>query len=91
MQISKSNVLSSRTALVPWHTYWKNPGDSGLATSLSWTLPAGFAAGEIVWPTPQQLPVGPLMNFGYEGTLLLPVPVTVPADFKGASLPAMTD
>jgi thiol:disulfide interchange protein DsbD len=70
-----------------WHTYWKNPGDSGLATSLSWTLPAGFAAGGIVWPTPQQLPVGPLMNFGYEGTLLLPVPVTVPADFKGASLP----
>jgi len=70
-----------------WHTYWKNPGDSGLATSLSWTLPAGFAAGEIVWPTPKQLPVGPLMNFGYEGTLLLPVPVTVPADFKGASLP----
>ena len=70
-----------------WHTYWKNPGDSGLATSLSWTLPAGFAAGDIVWPTPKQLPVGPLMNFGYEGTLLLPVPVTVPADFRGASLP----
>jgi thiol:disulfide interchange protein DsbD len=69
-----------------WHTYWKNPGDSGLATSLAWNLPAGFSAGEIVWPTPKQLPVGPLMNFGYEGTLLLPVPVTVPADFRGASL-----
>ena len=70
-----------------WHTYWKNPGDSGLATSLNWSLPAGFAPGEIVWPTPRQLPVGPLMNFGYEGTLLLPVPVTVPAGFQGASLP----
>ncbi|MEK0418519.1 MAG: hypothetical protein RI949_2525 [Pseudomonadota bacterium] len=64
-----------------WHTYWKNPGDSGLATSFSWTLPAGFTAGDIEWPTPGQLPVGPLMNFGYEGTVLLPVRVTVPTAF----------
>jgi thiol:disulfide interchange protein/DsbC/DsbD-like thiol-disulfide interchange protein len=69
-----------------WHTYWKNPGDSGLATTLQWTLPAGFAAGEIAWPTPRPLPVGPLMNFGYEGTLLLPVAVTVPASFAGDAL-----
>jgi DsbC/DsbD-like thiol-disulfide interchange protein/cytochrome c biogenesis protein CcdA len=60
-----------------WHTYWKNPGDSGLPTSLTWQLPAGVAAGEIAWPTPQKLPVGPLMNYGYEGQLLLPVAVTV--------------
>ena len=70
-----------------WHTYWKNPGDSGLPTTLTWGLPAGFSAGEIVWPTPKQLPVGPLMNFGYEGTLLLPVQVNVPAGFQGPSLP----
>ena len=70
-----------------WHTYWKNPGDSGLATTLTWALPPGFAAGEIAWPTPRQLPVGPLMNFGYEGTLLLPVPITVPAGFQGTTLP----
>ncbi|MFM7703875.1 MAG: protein-disulfide reductase DsbD family protein [Rubrivivax sp.] len=69
-----------------WHTYWKNPGDSGLATTLQWTLPAGFQAGEIAWPTPRPLPVGPLMNFGYEGTLLLPVTVTVPAGFAGEAL-----
>ena len=69
-----------------WHTYWKNPGDSGLPTSLEWTLPAGFAAGPIQWPTPKPLPVGPLMNFGYEGTLLLPVPVQVPAGFAGQAL-----
>jgi thiol:disulfide interchange protein/DsbC/DsbD-like thiol-disulfide interchange protein len=60
-----------------WHTYWKNPGDSGLPTSLSWQLPAGATAGEIDWPTPHKLPVGPLMNYGYEGQLLLPVAVTV--------------
>jgi thiol:disulfide interchange protein DsbD len=69
-----------------WHTYWKNPGDSGLATTLQWTLPAGFQAGEIAWPTPRPLPVGPLLNFGYEGALLLPVSVTVPAGFAGEVL-----
>ena len=60
-----------------WHTYWKNAGDSGLPTSFSWTLPNGVTAGDIDWPTPKQLPVGPLLNFGYEGVTLLPVPVTI--------------
>ena len=62
-----------------WHTYWKNPGDSGQATSLRWTLPAGLQAGEIGWPLPSKLPVGPLANYGYDGTVLLPVAVKVPA------------
>ena len=69
-----------------WHTYWKNPGDSGLPTTLTWTLPAGAAAGEIQWPTPGRLPIGPLMNYGYEGTLLLPVAVEVPAGLASATL-----
>jgi thiol:disulfide interchange protein DsbD len=69
-----------------WHTYWKNPGDSGLPTTLSWTLPAGFSAGQIEWPTPKKLPIGPLMNYGYEGTVLLPVAVQVPAGFAGDTL-----
>ncbi len=69
-----------------WHTYWKNPGDSGLPTTLTWTLPAGVSAGDIDWPTPKRLPIGPLMNFGYEDTLLLPVPLTVPAGFAGDTL-----
>ena len=69
-----------------WHTYWKNPGDSGLPTTLSWTLPAGVTAGDIQWPTPGRLPIGPLMNYGYEGTLLLPVAVAVPAGFKAGTL-----
>ena len=68
-----------------WHTYWVNAGDSGLATTLSWELPAGTSAGAIEWPTPKRLPVGPLVNYGYEGTLLLPVPVTVAPTFRGAS------
>ncbi len=69
-----------------WHTYWKNPGDSGLPTTLAWTLPEGMQAGDIQWPTPKRLPIGPLMNYGFEDTLLLPVTVTVPAGFSGQTL-----
>lgn len=62
-----------------WHTYWKNPGDSGLPTQLTWTLEDGLAAGAIQWPTPKKIPVGNLANYGFEGTVLLAVPVTVVA------------
>lgn len=62
-----------------WHTYWKNPGDSGLPTTLSWTLPAGVTAGDVDWPAPSRLALPPLMNFGYEGTIVLPVPLTIGA------------
>ncbi|MFN8774464.1 MAG: protein-disulfide reductase DsbD domain-containing protein, partial [bacterium] len=65
-----------------WHTYWMNPGDSGLATSLEWQLPAGVTAGPLSWPVPKRLPVGPLMNYGYENEVLLPMQVTVPAGFS---------
>jgi thiol:disulfide interchange protein DsbD len=63
-----------------WHTYWQNPGDAGLATAMRWLLPAGFTAGDIVWPYPQRLPVGPLMNYGYEGAVALLTQITAPAD-----------
>jgi thiol:disulfide interchange protein len=69
-----------------WHTYWKNPGDSGLPTTLNFSLPAGLQAGPVLWPTPGRLPIGPLMNYGYDGTLLLPVAVTVPAGFAADTL-----
>uniref|UniRef100_UPI0025DED185 protein-disulfide reductase DsbD domain-containing protein n=1 Tax=uncultured Xylophilus sp. TaxID=296832 RepID=UPI0025DED185 len=65
-----------------WHTYWKNAGDSGLPTQLTWTLPPGLAAGAIDWPLPKKIPIGTLANYGYEGTVLLPVPVAVAADFR---------
>ncbi len=69
-----------------WHTYWKNPGDSGLPTQLTWTLPDAFKAGDIAWPAPRKLPLGNLANYGYEDTVLLPVPVTVPAGFTADQL-----
>ena len=69
-----------------WHTYWKNSGDSGLPTLLDWQLPAGFNAGEIAWPTPKKISIGTLANYGYENTVLLPVPITVAAGFSGSQL-----
>jgi thiol:disulfide interchange protein DsbD len=65
-----------------WHTYWQNPGDSGLPTRVQWQLPAGLQAGDIAWPLPKKIPIGTLANYGYEGRLLLTVPVTVGADFR---------
>ncbi|MDZ7938934.1 MAG: thioredoxin family protein [Rhodoferax sp.] len=69
-----------------WHTYWKNPGDSGLPTTLAWTLPAGVTAGEIAWPTPHKIAIGSLANLGFEGTVLLPVPLTIAPDFRPSGL-----
>jgi thiol:disulfide interchange protein len=69
-----------------WHTYWKNPGDSGLPTTMSWQLPAGVTAGDIDWPTPSRLPLGPLLNFGYEHKILLPVPVTISSPLDSPTL-----
>jgi thiol:disulfide interchange protein DsbD len=62
-----------------WHVYWKQSGDAGVPPKLGWTLPAGFAAGPIVWPYPQRFDDGGLASYGYTGEVLLPVPVTVPA------------
>ncbi|WHZ09574.1 MAG: Cytochrome c-type biogenesis protein DsbD, protein-disulfide reductase [Burkholderiaceae bacterium] len=69
-----------------WHTYWKNAGDSGLPTHLQWTLPKGVSAGDIAWPMPRRITVGPLVNYGYDGTVLLPVPLDVAPDFHAALL-----
>jgi thiol:disulfide interchange protein DsbD len=89
----KTAVVSGQPILVGlrllhdphWHTYWRNPGDSGLPTKVDWRLPAGWKAQEIQWPTPMRLPVGPLANFGYEGDLLLPMVLTPPAGLKPGS------
>lgn len=72
-----------------WHSYWRNPGDSGLPTEIAWNLPAGWKAGEIAWPVPKRLPVGDLVNYGYEGEVLLTVPLTAPADAKPGEMAAI--
>lgn len=71
-----------------WHTYGKNRGDPGEATTLVFSLPEGFVASEVEWTLPSPLPTGPLMNSGYAGTLLLPATVRVPAALGGETLDA---
>jgi len=66
-----------------WHTYWRNPGDSGQATSLSWTLPRGFTAGPIVWTAPQRFELAPLINFGYAKRAMHLVRIAAPKDLAG--------
>lgn len=80
VQVGKSFYVGLQLQHQPqWHTYWKNAGDSGLPTRLTWTLPAGIVAGKIQWPVPKKIPVGNLANYGYEGSVLLSVPLTVQA------------
>lgn len=70
-----------------WHTYWKNPGDSGLPTKILWKLPPGFAAGEVQWPYPDTFMLGLDVNYGYEGEAWLLTEITPPATLKaGASI-----
>ncbi|MBS0353859.1 MAG: thioredoxin family protein [Proteobacteria bacterium] len=75
--------LGVRQKIIPhWHTYWVNPGDSGLATQIAWTLPDGARAGDIQWPTPGRFKLGPVVNYGYENEVTLLTTVTAPADLQ---------
>src|SRR2546423_9879010 len=68
-----------------WHTYWRNPGDAGLPTEIAWTLPAGFTAGDIVWPVPERFVVGTLGNYGYRDAVDLMVAITASQDVEPGS------
>jgi len=60
-----------------WHVYWTNAGDSGEPPAIDWKLPQGIKAGTMQFPAPKRLPLGPLMDFGYEGEVVFPVPIQV--------------
>jgi thiol:disulfide interchange protein len=79
----QTTTIALRLAVRPkWHTYWVNPGDSGAPTTLDWTAPEGVKVGDIQWPVPKTLPLGPLVNYGYEGETIYPIAVTIPASAK---------
>jgi thiol:disulfide interchange protein len=61
-----------------WHVYWQNPGDSGLPTTIEWSLPPGFSAGQMLWPVPEHFVQNGIGNYGYSGTADLLVPITAP-------------
>jgi thiol:disulfide interchange protein DsbD len=92
-----ASLVAERTAFVPgqtttvalrlvhdehWHTYWKNPGEAGLPTTVAWTLPPGFSAGPIQWPVPGITDTGGVLTYGYGGDLLLLVDIAVPSDAR---------
>ncbi|MCC7205241.1 MAG: hypothetical protein IT441_09185 [Phycisphaeraceae bacterium] len=91
----RARLISPQVALTPgqsmtlgivlemeegWHTYWMNPGDAGLATTVTWELPAGYQVGPVQWPTPRKFGEGGITSYGYEGRVVLPVALGVPAE-----------
>jgi thiol:disulfide interchange protein DsbD len=68
------------------HSHWQNPGDVGVPTRIFLDLPAGFSASPIRWPVPERQVDGSRVGFGYGGTVVLPIEITVPPDFEGPTL-----
>lgn len=80
-------IVAVRQKIQPgWHTYWRNPGDSGGPTTLDWTLPRGVRANDIVWPLPERQRLQSLVNYGYSGDVLLPVPIEIPASARAGQV-----
>ncbi len=69
-----------------WHVYWTNAGDSGEPPAIKWTLPKGITAGPLQFPPPQRLPLGPLMDYGYEDQVAYPFTITAAKDLKPGKL-----
>lgn len=66
-----------------WHLYWRNPGHSGLPTTVEWRLPPGFSAGPVSWPLPLKFSSdGKPMMIGYEGEVVLISEVIPPPEYR---------
>jgi thiol:disulfide interchange protein DsbD len=65
-----------------WHTYYKEPGDSGMPPSFDFEMPAGFKNGPIIWPKPHKTVDAGLVAYGYQNTVLHGCEITAPADLK---------
>ncbi len=61
-----------------WHSYWKNPGDSGIATTLEFDLPEGFETSDIIWQTPSRYELAGIVNYGYANEVYHFVNITAP-------------
>jgi thiol:disulfide interchange protein/DsbC/DsbD-like thiol-disulfide interchange protein len=69
-----------------WHVYWINPGDSGEPPRIRWTLPHGITAGAMQFPVPERLPLGPLMDYGYEDEVAFPIQVEAAPNLKSGKV-----
>ena len=63
-----------------WHTYWKNPGDSGGPLKVIWDLPENVEVSDVIWPAPELIPYPPLMTYGYEDFVIFPFKLKFPAN-----------
>jgi DsbC/DsbD-like thiol-disulfide interchange protein len=68
-----------------WHIYWENPGDSGEPPRVTWQLPKGLTAGEIKWPAPRKMGASTIVNYVYDGDVLLMAPMRVGPDYSASS------
>lgn len=84
-------VAIEQTIAPGWHTYWMNPGDSGEAPDMRWTLPEGFEAGSAKWPIPEKIIIGGLGNYGYTGTAILLQEITAPENLPEGPLTLKAD
>ena len=90
----QAELVSARSAIAPgerftvalrqriregWHTYWRNPGDSGEPSRLTWRLGPGWRAGQIQWPAPRAMRFATLMSYVYSNEVLLPIELSAPA------------
>ena len=55
-----------------WHTYWKNPGDSGGPLEVTWDVSKNIQVSDVYWPAPELIPYPPLMTYGYEDFVIFP-------------------
>ena len=62
-----------------WHTYWKNPGDSGGPLKVKWQVPVEYNIDDVQWPAPELIPYPPLMTYGYEDFVIFPFKVDISA------------
>ena len=69
-----------------WHTYWRNPGASGMATKVTWQLPAGITPGAVLWPVAEKLPDDDLTTYIYTNEVVLLVPLKLAADLRPGPL-----
>jgi DsbC/DsbD-like thiol-disulfide interchange protein len=87
LQQNRSGWLAVLLRMKPgWHTYWRNPGDAGLATGIKWTLPQGVTAGPIIWPRPKRFVARSIVGYGYEEQVALLAAVKLPARFAADTI-----
>ena len=92
LDAGESLLIGIEQSIAPgWHTYWKNPGDSGTAPVIKWTLPPGFEVEPVQWPVPRKFPIGHLLNYGYEDNVILMQTLRAPSSLADGPITIKAD